>query len=383
MGGAFIGVADDWTAIYWNPAGLARLKHAGLGVSLEVVRVMTHDSQGLANPTVPLTPADEQRGDVFSQFGGEPSQFNGQDSNFRTPLPGVGGYASAGGFTFAGGSYSPLGFAFDVADGKTPGYDVSFKSQGYLINHNLSVARQLLPGLSVGAGVNIVQAKLYRTANKQAPTYDSAVSADASTLGTQGVFGFMADWGTRAHLGGVFRTGQDLKLRGHAFAIDSRFPAEESDFSDVVRNPTTYGLGLSVLPWPTLTLAVDWQRTLWSATRTDIAFDQQGPALHDQTANPGWASTTRYRFGAEWRPWSAWSFRAGYFRDPQAVALGSQALTGIIDPTIRYFTSGLSYHQAHWQLSLTNQYGRGTIVTADRTLRKDVVSWITEWDYFF
>ena len=24
MGGAFIGTADDWTAIYWNPAGLTQ-----------------------------------------------------------------------------------------------------------------------------------------------------------------------------------------------------------------------------------------------------------------------------------------------------------------------------------------------------------------------
>ena len=33
MGGAFIGVADDWTAIYWNPAGLAQLHGAGVGLS--------------------------------------------------------------------------------------------------------------------------------------------------------------------------------------------------------------------------------------------------------------------------------------------------------------------------------------------------------------
>ena len=26
MGGAFLGVADDFTALYWNPAGLAQIK---------------------------------------------------------------------------------------------------------------------------------------------------------------------------------------------------------------------------------------------------------------------------------------------------------------------------------------------------------------------
>jgi long-chain fatty acid transport protein len=35
MGGAFIGKADDATATYWNPAGLAQLKGKGLDMDLE------------------------------------------------------------------------------------------------------------------------------------------------------------------------------------------------------------------------------------------------------------------------------------------------------------------------------------------------------------
>ena len=34
MGGAFIGLADDWTASYWNPAGLAQLKGGAVGIDL-------------------------------------------------------------------------------------------------------------------------------------------------------------------------------------------------------------------------------------------------------------------------------------------------------------------------------------------------------------
>ena len=34
MGGAFIGVADDFTAIHWNPAGLAQIKHFELSAGL-------------------------------------------------------------------------------------------------------------------------------------------------------------------------------------------------------------------------------------------------------------------------------------------------------------------------------------------------------------
>ena len=76
MGGAFIGVADDWTALYWNPAGLSQLNEKGVAFSLEYLQVMAHDSSGLANPIPPLTPANVLRGDTFVQLGGEPMQFN-------------------------------------------------------------------------------------------------------------------------------------------------------------------------------------------------------------------------------------------------------------------------------------------------------------------
>jgi long-chain fatty acid transport protein len=37
MGGAFRGLADDWSAAYWNPAGLAQLENSELGVSLSML----------------------------------------------------------------------------------------------------------------------------------------------------------------------------------------------------------------------------------------------------------------------------------------------------------------------------------------------------------
>jgi long-chain fatty acid transport protein len=383
MGGAFIGVADDWSAIYWNPAGLAHLKKSQAGASFEYLRVITHDSDGLKNAQIPFTQANVQRGDVFSQFGGEPTQFNGQDSDFRSLLPGLGGAWVTHGVTVAGGSYAPLGFAFNVADGKDPGYSASFKSRGAIIDHNLSLAKTIFPGISIGAGINLVQASLARTSDKRAPGYESSISADAKTLDVQGVFGLLVDLGRHAHVGAVYRTGQDLSLKGHAGVSDGRFPAESSDFTRMVRNPTTYGIGISILPFDCVTISADWQRTEWNATREDTQFDQPGLLLQNQNFDPGWVSTSRYRFGAEWRLNETWSLRAGYFRDPQAVALGSQALTGIIDPDLKYYTSGISFHRARWGASLTSQTGSGKTVVAGRTLRKEVDSWVSELDYFF
>ncbi len=32
MGGAFIGLSDDYSSIYWNPAGMSQIQHTQLGV---------------------------------------------------------------------------------------------------------------------------------------------------------------------------------------------------------------------------------------------------------------------------------------------------------------------------------------------------------------
>jgi long-chain fatty acid transport protein len=383
MGGAFIGVADDWTAIYWNPAGLARLSGKGIGVTLERVRILTHDSNGLSNATLPLSQSNLSRGDVFAQFGGEPSQFNGQDSDFSAFLPGIGFFWKTSYGTLGFGSYSPLGFAFEVNDSHQAGFDASYKSQGYILNHNLmTFAKTVYPGVHIGAGINLVQAHLGRFSDKKAPGYESSASARSNGLGLQGVFGTLIELGKRVHLGGVYRTGQNLSLKGHADIEDSRFPVEASEFTQKIRNPTTYGVGLSYRPIDSLTFSTDWQRTEWRASRQDITFDQPGLILQNQEFDPGWSSTSRYRFGMEWRAARAWSVRAGYFRDPRAVSFDSQALTSLIDPDIGYFTSGISFSHASWRASLTNIIGSDQEVVGDQVLKKEVNSFILEFDYF-
>jgi long-chain fatty acid transport protein len=335
MGGAFIGVADDWTAIYWNPAGLSQLKGTGFGGTLEYLHAVAHDSSGLANPVPPLGPANILRGDAFVQLGNEPSQFNGLDSNFGVPLPAVGFYTHWNQLAIGGGVYMPLGYDFEVKDTSQPGYDVSFKSLGYLINYNLSLADEVAPGVRLGAGVNLVQAHLQRSADKVAPTETMASYSSADGLAPQGIFGLLVNLGRRWRAGAVYRTGQDVSMKGNLSLSDSLFPLtvpgvgtfsnESGGFTQTLRNPTTYGTGLAFFPLDSLTLAADWQRTQWSATRVDIQYDQPDALLQNQNLDAGWSSTSRYRFGVEWRPLPSWSFRAGYFRDPRAVAFADEA----------------------------------------------------------
>jgi len=160
MGGAFIGVADDWTAIYWNPAGLTQLKGHGMGFSLEYLHAAAHDSNVPGQPD----PSAGSRPILFAEMSSPKWEVNRIISTLSIlDRPGfcLQSDFMAGGreFTFGGGSYVSSGATPSMLrTPQTPGYDVSFKSQGYIVNHNFSVAHPLGDWMQIGAGVTLLQA---------------------------------------------------------------------------------------------------------------------------------------------------------------------------------------------------------------------------------
>ncbi len=93
MGGAFIGLADDWTAIYWNPAGLAQLKNKGIGISLTQPNPKIKDGNSVANPNQADMSIDQN--DVFTRIPSapynEPTHFNKKEVTTHLYNPGIGG----------------------------------------------------------------------------------------------------------------------------------------------------------------------------------------------------------------------------------------------------------------------------------------------------
>ena len=135
-------------------------------------------------------------------------------------------------------------------------------------------------------------------------------------------------------------------------------------------------------PISNITLSTDWQRTEWSPSKLDISFDQQGLFLQNQNLDLGWTATSRYRFGAEWRATPAWSFRAGYFRDPAGISSQSAALTNVVSVDQQFFTCGIGFERRHWRLNLGSQYAFGHENFPDRTLKRDNLSALVGLEYF-
>ena len=75
MGGSLVAAADDWTAVFYNPAGLVRLSARSLGVSYEYLTGIAESSHSLRNLT-PLEGPDPSRGDFIDPIGDEPKSFD-------------------------------------------------------------------------------------------------------------------------------------------------------------------------------------------------------------------------------------------------------------------------------------------------------------------
>ena len=95
MGGAFIGLADDSSAIYWNPGGLARLKGGKIEFGVYTMQAWATDHNSASN----LAPIDQNpvEGDFFPRiYPSEPTRFEEEDSflPFCATIPSVTAYKS-------------------------------------------------------------------------------------------------------------------------------------------------------------------------------------------------------------------------------------------------------------------------------------------------
>jgi hypothetical protein len=207
MGGAFVAVADDASAVAWNPAGLATGGPAGMTIGWHRLQVGNPD-------TLPAAGQRRQRV-TFTSLG-------------TWPL---------------GVSYG----SFDVSDlvagaglGQLALRTLQFKQVG------ISVLQSVLPGLVVGSTLKFLRGGR-ATAPVDAPTGGDALSTGPSlTMDRHTTFDL--DVSVMASAPNV-RIGLTLK--------NLRSPDFDSDPATVTPLPRQGRLGLAVLPTDGLTLAMD------------------------------------------------------------------------------------------------------------------------------
>ncbi|MBI5416637.1 outer membrane protein transport protein [Candidatus Poribacteria bacterium] len=384
IGGAFIGVADDWTATYWNPAGLAALKKRSMGFTLDIVTSKGKDGNSAANPTLGSAEhLNSKQSNVFYKLpsSSESGQFNKEDVRSQSYLPGIGFNIPISIGSLGMSFYNPVGYALKWDD-SVSGIDVTFRQKLYLLVLNLSLAKEITSKLSGGIGINYLQGKNEMSATKNTTQIKLDLSGEGS--GYEGVAGVMYKLKDAFTIGGVYRTGSSIKVKGSGKNEGLPFAPESSDYTQKFRHPETMGIGLAYKTNPETLVALDWQRTVWSTLKRDITFDNPGTLLKNKNESYGWNSTDRWRIGTEYLLKPTTTLRAGFTLDPLVPEKDTLNITNVVSVGKKVASMGIGYKPDEiWNFDFLYLYAWGEEKYNDTKFTQNVNSFQMALGYNF
>lgn len=318
MGGSYIAVADDYSAIYWNPAGLAQVRR------IEISGTLSHNKY--RNKTLHF--ASEKTDEV--------SKTRLNSIGVVYPIP-----TERGSLVFALG-YNRLKNFDSVA--RLPGYYKTDEWQldwyinerremdcGWLGSWSLAGAIDISPSMSVGGSVNLWKGKDDFTWNELGINSDPL---PFDPIGFESIGYLNQEYsGVNIKLGGLLKAHKDIKL-GMTITSPTTYNVRENSsietyyeyedgFSDYdyepayydyeITKPYTLGGGITV-KLSDLLLAADAEYIDWTQTEYKSPIDL---ITENKDFRDHYRDVCKLHFGGEYTiPKSGLSLRAGYFRDP-------------------------------------------------------------------
>ena len=320
-GTAFAGLADDPSAIFYNPAGVALLERdRGLSVT---VRYTTTDLK--FNFTDDRTTPSGKTGGKSTLVGVIPDIFYYQqfDTKYGKFSAGIGFYIPYGGLA---GTWDR-----DV-------FGVEMDQIMAIASLTPSFSWAITPKIAIGAGMN-----LYFTFMRAKLTFDqiplgSFLPPDGPNLPNYIPLKFRQDsysWGLSLgynvgimykpsdwlSMGFTVRSGSKVKLDGPAdwilYLNDPLAVYLESDVRTEFTLPYLFVWGIAVRPIPNLTLIGDLQLNPWSTlSEIKVTFNRFNLTQGTPT---GYEDTVKFMLGAEYAFKQHFSVRLGYMYTPKNI----------------------------------------------------------------
>jgi long-chain fatty acid transport protein len=360
MGGAFRGLADDWSAAYWNPAGLTQIKGSELNAMLVAI-----------SPRPQYIPSIYYGGlDVGYRNDGL-VHYPDDKTSFVPDFSGFFRLSMIKDYTVGMAIFVPyaLGSRWDIFDGS--GLDLNspypiwdHKANLSVIDFHPTVAKAFLQDkLSLGLGVSIQRGSItFQKTNLQPITPEIPVPHENLVInsvmkgngwGFGANFGLLYKFNDKMQVGVSGRTGSTLKLKGTAneelftfnnndlynillgqaqtladtlnirFLFASKNPTASPSAKADLKTPADIGFGLACKPSEKLTLTGDVAYTQWSSLKSIIikltGADPAGQPAQNSTIMLNWKNTVRVSLGAEYLATKALLFRLGYYMDPSPI----------------------------------------------------------------
>ncbi len=368
MGGAFVGLADDFSAVFWNPAGIAQFNQKTFGFSgtdLIPSATFKFDMPTLAGP---INMVDAQT-KTKHYMAGMAAYYHPISENL------VAGF----------GIYTPsrLGAEWKGADFAAIANNTSYKWQSKVavVTFSPALAYKISDQVMIGGSLNInygtfdisTHAGMRKVPLGGGLTIDFDLGQQAESLkgwGYSATFGALVKPVENLSLGATFRTTCKMELKGEANI--SNFPIlgvpETSDLSGDVTWPMWIAIGAAFKPIKHLTLTADMHYTDWKKIKV-ISFEFTDPIWQAATAGTGsaememlWESKMQIRLGAEYTL-NGYSFRGGYYWDP---APAPDKTMNVLLPNFDFngITCGFGYSINSLQIDLGFEY----LIGSDRDI---------------
>jgi long-chain fatty acid transport protein len=321
MAGAFTAVADDGSAVFYNPAGISQI-----------------DDTSIEGGVAFLSP--ELR---YTTLGGAT-----ETSTKRAVAPALFMTHRLTDRLSAGlGLYAPYARDAEFPDDLANGF-ASQRSKIVRTDLGAVVSYQASDTFSIGGGLVAGYSQLDRSI----PAGPGLrINDKMDGVGVGGIVGLLWKAGDHFKAGVTYRTEMRVDHDGNRTIVAGGMPTT-SNARAVVRYPASLGLGIAFILSENLTLALDADWTAWSSmdqvtTRTD--------AWPDSTTPLNARDTWDIRIGAEYRLPAGWAVRAGY-----ACAQGAFPSTTIIpaqpDENGQEIGLGIGRTTGAWRVDLAYHY---------------------------
>jgi long-chain fatty acid transport protein len=341
MGTAFIGLADDFSAVFFNPAGLTQMKTTNL-------TLFGTDLMPTGNYTFDMALIDAET---------TKSMYPSGALGFFKPISdklvlGIAAYVPSG-----------LGAEWDGADlaNLTGGATYNWSSMIFVITVSPAIAYKITDTLSVGATFNLN----YGMLDTEQPVMPlGQYSEKLSGIAFGATFGILFAPADFISLGASLRTASTLTLDGDADmpgATGLGLPAS-SEASRDAKWPMVAGVGVALKPADGLTILVDAVWTNWGELDTiPVEYTDanwQTFFAADSEFDLRWEDTWQIKVGAEYWISDSIALRAGYYSDP---APGPIATQNILIPNIDYsaITVGFGYKSSKLAIDFGFEYIMG------------------------
>lgn len=378
MGGAFVGLADDFSAIFWNPAGIALFDNKYFGFyGVDIIPSGAYELSPLIPGLGEFTLVNAET-ESKHYLAGMAAYYYPVSKNI---VAGLSVYTPSG----LGAKWN--GADFTVIANNNP--SLKWESKIGMVTIAPALAYKINDQVFVGAALNINYA-----------TFDVAMHAGAEEVegltrdlgqyeesmngwGYGGTFGVLFKPSEKISLGATFRTASTVKFSGEATISNMQLLGANStsDLDREVTWPMWIAGGVAFRPLEKLILTADLQWTQWSKIEV-IETTYKDPVWAPMMAISGdderpmyWDDKLQIRFGAEYQV-SNLAFRAGYYNDPSPAP---DETMNVLLPNYDFnvVTGGFGYYLNGLQIDLAVEYLMGK----ERSVPFDVIP-LLEDPYF-